>query len=116
MRQAGQVFMAMYVYSTEGEPVGFVYDTFIHDFGGAPLGRIVGCRVHRLDGSYVGEWFKEMVVDRPTGRARAIPPIEAPPHRASPGTGTARRAVVDYGYADSFSLLYERAPVSQAAE
>ena len=47
--------MAMYVYSTEGEPVGFVFGTDIYDLDGAPLGRIVGCRVHRFDGSYVGE-------------------------------------------------------------
>jgi hypothetical protein len=108
--------MAMYVYSTGGDPVGFVYDTFIHDFDGTPLGRIVGCRVHRLDGAYVGEWYKEMVVDRPTARPRAIPAVAAPPLRPSPGTGTPRRAVVDYGYADCFALLYDSGPVRQAAE
>jgi hypothetical protein len=111
--------MAMYVYSTGGEPVGFVYETFIHDLEGTPLGRIVGSRVHRLDGSYAGEWFKEMVVDRPTARPRAIPPIGEPPHRTPPGRGTPRRIVVDYGYADSFALLYEESAAgafSQAAE
>lgn len=111
--------MAMYVYSTGGEPVGFVYETFIHDFEGAPLGRIVGSRVHRLDGSYAGEWFKEMVVDRPTARPRAIPPISSPPHRPAPGRGSPKRVVVDYGYADSFHRLYEAAaanPFAQAAE
>src|ERR1700684_3379603 len=40
--------MAMYVYSTAGEPVGFLYETFIHDLEGRPLGRIIGSRVHRL--------------------------------------------------------------------
>jgi hypothetical protein len=108
--------MAMYVYSTGGDPVGFVYDNFIHDFDGTPLGRIVGCRVHRLDGAYVGEWFKDMVVERPTARPRAVSPVTPPPHRPSPGTGTSRRAVVDYGYADCFPLLYEAGPLRQAAE
>jgi hypothetical protein len=54
----------MYVYSTGGEPVGFVFETYIYDMDGTPLGRIVGCRVHRFDGTYVGEWFRDMVVRR----------------------------------------------------
>jgi hypothetical protein len=113
--------MAMYVYSTAGDPVGFVFGTFIHDLGGRPLGRIVGSRVHRLDGTYVGEWFKDMVVDRPEGRARTIPPVVAPPPRPSPGVSFRRRVVVNYGYADMFHLLAEAAhpydpPAAQAAE
>jgi hypothetical protein len=107
--------MAMYVYSTGGVPVGFLYETFIHDLDGIPLGRILGSRVHRLDGSYVGEWFKESVVARPTARPRAIPPIGTPPRRASPGAGTPRRIVVDYGYPDAFHLLYGPA-AAEAAE
>ena len=67
--------MAMYVYSTAGEPVGFLYETFIHDLEGRPLGRIIGSRVHRFDGSYVGEWFKESVVERPGVSPRPLPPI-----------------------------------------
>lgn len=98
--------MAMYVYATGGEPVGFLYETFIHDLDGIPLGRIIGSRVHRLDGSYVGEWFKETVVERPGARPRALPPVAAPPVRPAPGTGTPRRIVVDYGYPDAFHLLY----------
>ena len=71
--------MAMYVYSTEGEPVGFVFGTDIYDLAGTPLGRIVGCRVHRFDGAYVGEWFRDMVVKRPQGRPRIISAVAAPP-------------------------------------
>jgi hypothetical protein len=107
--------MAMYVYGTGGEPCGFLYETFIHDFEGRPLGRVVGSRVHRLDGSYAGEWFKEMVVERPTARPRAIPPVAAPPWRPSPGTGMRRRAVVDYGFADAFERLRETVVDSGAA-
>ena len=108
--------MAMYVYSTAGEPIGFLYETFIYDLGGVPLGRLLGTRVHRFDGSYAGEWFKEMVVERPSARPRHIPPVAAPPVRTSPGTGVRRRVVVDYGYRDNFPLLYEGGAFSQAAE
>jgi hypothetical protein len=109
--------MAMYVYSTAGEPVGFLYETFIHDLQGRPLGRIFGSRVHRLDGSYAGEWFKETVVERPGSRPRTLPPVASPPWRTPPATGTRRRAVVDYGFADAFERLYEGGGgYSEAAE
>ena len=113
--------MAMYVYSTEGEPVGFLFETFIYDLGGTPLGRIIGARVHRFDGSYAGEWFKEMVVERSDAPARALPAVAVPPARPSPGRGTRRRVVVDYGLRDSFHRLYQEAgddpaPAVQAAE
>ena len=97
--------MTMYVYSTDGEPVGFVFETNIYDLEGEPLGRIVGCRVHRFDGSYAGEWFRDMVVLRPQGQPRTIPPARVPPRRP-PATRSYRlRAVVDYGYVDAFPSL-----------
>ncbi|MEA3003947.1 MAG: hypothetical protein QOH81_2735 [Sphingomonadales bacterium] len=110
--------MAMYVYNTAGEPVGFLYETFIHDLEGRPLGRIIGTRVHRFDGSYAGEWFKEMVVERPASRPRMLPPVASPPWRTPPVTGSRRRAVVDYGFPDSFEQLCEAAGggFSEAAE
>jgi len=99
--------MAMYVYSTGGEPVGFLYETAIYDLGGNPLGRIIGSRVHRFDGSYAGEWFKEMVVDRPGALPRSLPPVARPAPKPSPGISWRRRAVVDYGYQDCFHRLYD---------
>ena len=112
--------MAMYVYSTDGEPVGFVFETNIYDLDGTPLGRIVGCRVHRFDGSYVGEWFRDMVVRRPQGRPRIIPAVAAPPPRPPASASYRLRAVVDYGYEDAFPLLRpdasEDARLSEAAE
>jgi 4-fold beta-flower domain-containing protein len=97
----------MYVYSTDGEPVGFVWETNIFGLDGAPLGRIVGCRVHRFDGTYVGEWFRDMVVKRPSARPRIIVPMPVP-ERRPPADGTFRlRAVVDYGYPDAFPALME---------
>ncbi len=101
--------MAMYVYSTEGEPVGFVFETNIYGLDGMPLGRIIGCRVHRFDGTYVGEWYRDMVVRRPVGRPRIIPAITPPPPRAPAGASYRLRAVVDYGYADMFPLLRQSA-------
>jgi hypothetical protein len=105
----------MYVYSTGGEPVGFVFETGIYDLGGTPLGRIVGCRVHRYDGTYVGEWFRDMVVRRPQARPRLIPAVAPPPSRAPVSASYSLRAVVDYGYPDCFPLLREGA-YSEAAE
>ena len=97
----------MYVYSTRGEPVGFVMETFIHNLEGRPVGRIIGSRVHRFDGSYVGEWWKEMVVARPEGRPRNLPPMPPPPHRAPPGISFNRRVVLHGGYQDMFPSLAE---------
>ena len=110
--------MPMYVYSTGGEPVGFLHDLFIYDMEGTPRGRILGSRVHRFDGCYVGEWFKDMVVQRPTGRPRAVPPVAAPSPRPSPGSSYQRRGIVSYGYPDAFHLLIEeeREEFSEAAE
>jgi hypothetical protein len=110
--------MAMYVYSTHGEPVGFVMETFIHTMEGEPVGRIIGSRVHRFDGSYVGEWWKEMVVARPEGRPRNLPPMAVPPRRVPPGASWNRRVVIHGGYRDVFHLLLERVEErwDQAAE
>ncbi len=108
--------MAMYVYSTGGDPVGFVFETSIYDLDGTPLGRIVGSRVHRFDGTYVGEWFRDMVVRRPQGRPRIIAPASAPSPMPPMAMSFRLRAVVDYGYADAFPLLRESGYVSEAAE
>lgn len=101
--------MAMFVYSTEGDPVGYVFEMNIYDIDGTPLGRISGCRVHRFDGTYVGEWFRDMVVRRPQGRPRIIPAVAAPPPRPPVSASYRLRAVVDYGYQDMFSLLRQGA-------
>lgn len=98
--------MTMYVYSTAGEPIGFLFENFIYDRTGAPLGRIIGSRVHRLDGSYAGEWFHQMVVTRPEVRARRIFAVAAPPARPVPPLTERRRDVAEYRlYADAFELL-----------
>ncbi|HZG08070.1 MAG TPA: hypothetical protein VEZ70_03720 [Allosphingosinicella sp.] len=108
--------MTMYVYSTAGEPRGFLFETTIFGLDGTPLGRILGCRVHRFDGSYAGEWFHEMVVDRPSARPRSIPPIAVPPARAAASSAGWRRGVAEYSqYSDAFDRLLDRG-LKQAAE
>ena len=108
--------MAMYVFSTAGEAVGFVYESFIYDLEGMPLGRILGSRVHRLDGSYVGEWFHDMVVDKRSPARRAISPSHVPPRMDPPARGVRRRPVVEnVRYEDAFAWLSDT-PAMLAAE
>ena len=110
--------MAMYVYSTGGEPVGFLYENVIHDLDGRPLGRIIGSRVHRFDGSYAGEWFHQMVVDRQSARPRSIPAAPVPARRPPEPVTCWRRHVAEYGaHVDAFERLAAPAePYQIAAE
>ena len=112
--------MTMYVYGTDGEPRGFLFETTIYGMDGAPLGRIVGSRVHRFDGSYVGEWFHQMVVERTDARPRAIPPAAAPAARPAPSSSYRRRSVAEYSaHPDAFGRLLgdpHVPPLDQAAE
>lgn len=97
--------MTMYVYSTTGEPVGFVFGEDIFDLGGQPLARIHGNRVHSFDGEYKGEWFRDMVVHRPDAQPRRAPAVAAPQPRSPPPASCRLRAVVNYGYDDAFEFL-----------
>lgn len=99
--------MTMYIYQTDGHPVGFQFSASIHDLDGNPLGRILGTHVYRFDGTYVGELFKAMVVDKPVPRRRDVPPMAAPAKLAGPGPSFSRRGLVNYGYRDVFHLLFE---------
>ena len=108
--------MPMYVYATDGEPVGFLFESFLFDFAGTPLGRLFGSRVHRLDGSYAGEWFHQMVVERRDGPVRSLFAARPPQQPPIPPRPEPRRSVAEYGlYPDVFQLLYQ-ADALQAAE
>jgi hypothetical protein len=98
--------MTMYVYSPAGEPRGFLFETTIYGLDGVPLGRVVGSRVHRFDGGYAGEWFHQMVVERPTARPRSIPAVASPAPRPRAPLCCRRRHVAEYGaHADAFDRL-----------
>ena len=102
--------MPMYVYHARGHAVGFMFSNFIHDMQGNPLGRVTGSHVHRLDGTYVGEFYKETVVDKPSQTGRHVAPVEAPRKLGPVPYPPSRRGVVDYGYPDTFHLLADVAP------
>lgn len=100
--------MAMYIYRTDGHPVGFRHGNCIHDLSGEALGRVLGTHVFRFDGSYAGELFKDSVVARPLPvSVRPIQAIPRPPRASSPGPSFRRRGLVDYGFSDAFDRLYE---------
>lgn len=107
--------MPMYVYHATGHPVGFLSGNIIHDLEGDALGRILGSHVYRLDGTYVGEWFKETVVAKPISLSpRRIAELPRPRSLPSPGPSFNRRGVIDYGHPDVFHLLYQPAPANDA--
>ena len=115
--------MPMYVYSTAGEAVGFLFESLVYDLEGTAVGRLFGARVHRLDGSYAGEWFHQMVVERRATPVRNIIPIPAPHTRPPlPPTPENRRFVAEYRlYPDAFHCLYSApeaadGPYAEAAE
>lgn len=108
--------MPMYVYSTSGEAVGFLFESFVFDLSGGPLGRLYGSRVHRLDGSYAGEWFHQMVVDRRERPARPILAVAAPLGRPAVSPPEPRRWVAEYStYPDAFHRLYAPAESGEEA-
>ena len=108
--------MTMYVYGTDGEAVGFLFESFVCDLEGTPLGRLVGSRVHRLDGSYAGEWFHQMVVERRSVPTRSVFPARPPQQPPIPPRPEPRRHVAEYRlYPDAFHSLYAGAEL-QAAE
>jgi hypothetical protein len=109
--------MAMYVFNTAGDAVGFVFETCIYDFEGTPLGRILGSRVHRMDGSYVGEWFHNMVVERRTTHPRAISAMDPPSSKPGMNSNYHRRPAAEHGrYPDVFDRLHEVDLAAYAAE
>ena len=107
--------MTMYVYATSGEPRGFLYETTLYDLDGLPVGRLLGIRVHRFDGSYAGEWFHQMVVTRHGARPRMVPAVTPPPARPPVARCGRRRDVAEYHvFPDAFDLLLGAAAADEA--
>jgi hypothetical protein len=96
--------MADYIYNEAGEAQGFQLGYFLYQLDGTAVGRVSAERVYRFDGGYVGELFKNMVVEKPAGVRRKLPPI-APPAPADPLARPFARVRASYGYPDVFYRL-----------
>lgn len=96
--------MVDYIFNEEGRPQGFRLGPYLHDLAGKAVGRISAERVYKLDGEYVGELFKNMVVEKPTGVRRNLPSIPYPGDADPPPADTSRRAG-EHNYPDVFQRL-----------
>lgn len=101
--------MSDFVYNAEGGVQAFRLGDFLYDMAGKAVGRVSAERVYRFDGSYVGEMFRNMVVEKPVGVRRRLPSVSQPadvvppPRDASRGSGS-------LGFPDVFSRLEEGPP------
>lgn len=73
---------------------------------GRAVGQVSGTHVHKLTGSYVGELYKDMVVDRHMGNFGNIGNPGNPGNAGSPGN-PGNRGSVNYGYPDVFDKLLD---------
>ena len=84
--------MCDFIYNAEGLIQGFRLGNYLCDMTGREVGRVSAERVYRFDGSYVGEMFRNMVVEKPVGARPNLPPVSRPadaeprqPGRRQPG-------------------------------
>ena len=104
----------MYVYSTDGEPVGFVFETNIYDLDGTPLGgsSAAGCTGSTAPMSANGfaTWScGARRAGRGSSRRRRC---RRGGRRSS--ASYRLRAVVDYGYPDAFPSLRETGYIARS--
>lgn len=71
---------------------------------GAPVGQLNGTRVHTMSGEYVGELYRDMVVDRNLGNRGNIGNPGNPGNVGSPGN-PGNRGSISIGYRDVFNKL-----------
>lgn len=76
----------------------------IHDMRGTAIGQIRGTHVHKLSGPYVGELYKDMVVNRHLGNYGNVGHCGNPGNAGSPGN-PGNRGSINYGYPDVFAEL-----------
>ncbi len=101
--------MSDFIYNAGGDPQAFRIGNFVYDMQGKAIGRVSAERVYRLDGSYVGEMFKNMIVEKPVGARPALPPVAYPGDVAPPSLDTSR-----VGVAHEFSDVLHRLVQSEA--
>jgi hypothetical protein len=105
--------MSDFIFNAAGGVQGFRIGDFLYDMAGRASGRVSAERVYRLDGSYVGEMFRNMVVAKPVGVRRDLPPVARPRDVVPPALDTSRGG--DSGYPDVFQhLLDDGAPPTAA--
>jgi hypothetical protein len=97
--------MINYLYNQYGNAVGFITGMFIYDMSGNAVGQINnGTHVHKLSGSYVGEIYKDMVVDMHMGNLGNVGNPGNPGNMGNPGN-PGNRGGANYGYEDVFDKL-----------
>jgi len=101
--------MSDFIYNGAGAVQAFRIGDYLYDMSGKAVGRISAERVYRLDGSYVGEMFRNMVVDKPVGARRSLPPVSRPRDVTPPAVDTSRGGG-SLGFPDVFERLVEAVP------
>jgi hypothetical protein len=96
----------MYLYDARGDAVAAIESGFIYDLEGYARAFVQGDQVFKMDGTYVGQIFRDMVVDafisNPGSTSPPINPGRIPPIARIPGRGS-----VDYGYPSRIERLFE---------
>jgi hypothetical protein len=57
--------MGKYIYTSRGNPVGYIQGRYIYTMSGRAAGQLNGNHVHKLSGQYVGELDRQMIVRKP---------------------------------------------------
>jgi hypothetical protein len=96
--------MSDFIYSQQGAVQAFRKGDYLYDMSGRAIGRVSAERVYRLDGSYVGEMFRNMVVAKPVGARRNLPAVDYPGDATPPALDTSRGGGAD-GLPDVFDRL-----------
>jgi len=92
--------MTNYIYDNHGSAVAYVQGRYIYSMRGNAVGQIVnGSHVHRLSGQYVGELYRDMVVDKHLGNLGNVGNPGNPGNAGNPGN-PGNRGAVNYGYND----------------
>lgn len=102
--------MSDFIYDMEGRAQGFRIGNFLYDRTGHAVGQVSAERVYRLDGTYVGEMFRNMVVEKPVGARPNLRPV-LPPRNVEPPMSDSSRGTGGHGFPDVFQrLVGPRAP------
>jgi hypothetical protein len=101
--------MSDFIYSDRGEVQGFRIGHYLYDMRGRAVGRVSAERVYRLDGLYVGEMFRNMVLEKPVGARRNLPPV-ARPRDVTPPSLDSGIGADSQGFPDVFHRLLDALP------